>query len=130
MGKRLIGVGRTAHPGFDMVTFPAESGITNLNIGGYPADRRKNERDSAMIDFPVSSGTRLTGLTLEKKFDEPVLVGGKHVHDDRFRRRIVFPGWPDSGTSRFQTHECNEKNGLFPTTTKFIFPMDHDEVPA
>jgi hypothetical protein len=78
MFVRFEGISGTAYPRFDMVPFPAERRITNLDVEGYAPDGGENEWNSLVIDLPGASGFRLSRLTLEKKFNEVLFIGSEH----------------------------------------------------
>ena len=78
MLEGFIGIGSAAHSWFDMITLPAESRVSYLHIQSNASDRRKNKGIPVMVNFPVSSGSRLSGLTLQQKLYKMLSVCLKH----------------------------------------------------
>ena len=78
MLEGFIGIGSAAHSWFDMITLPAESRVSYLHIQSNASDRRKNKGIPVMVNFPVSSGSRLSGLTLQQKLYKMLFVCLKH----------------------------------------------------
>ena len=74
----FVGVGGATDAGFDVVALPAECGVSDLDIEGYASDGGKQKGGAVMVNFPVASGSWLTGLALQQKFYKVWFVGVEH----------------------------------------------------
>ena len=61
-----------------MIPLPSKSRISNLDVQSNASYRRKKKGGAMMVNFPVSSGSRLSGLALKEKLYKMLFVGGKH----------------------------------------------------
>lgn len=80
--ERFVGIGRAAHSRLYMVSCPSESRIPGLYIEGYAPYGGENERRTVMIHFPVTPGSRLAGLALQKEFHQVLFVCPEHDDND------------------------------------------------
>jgi hypothetical protein len=65
MFERLVGVGDTTYPWFEMVTGPTKRRVTDLHIEGYATDAGQNERVTIQVYPPGTTGLGRAWLALE-----------------------------------------------------------------